>query len=229
MKLTQHLEVQAAYDLWAATYDATDNPMLQAATFALAAELSGVKGQDCLEFGCGTGRNLALMAGAGARTVTGLDLSTAMLDVARVRNGQVSSLKWSLLQHDMATVPPLPGASANFILFALALEHINDLAAPLTQARRLLRKDGKIRIVEIHPFMSLNGAAAHFSDGDTTITMPTFPHQFEAWIRVFEKAGLVIDTIQEWRTKDFGDDASAKLARRGPEWPWLVDFTLRAR
>jgi malonyl-CoA O-methyltransferase len=229
MMANQHLGVREAYDKWAATYDTTDNPMVYAATFALAAGLRVLKGQDCLEFGCGTGRNLAVMAQAHARTITGLDLSSAMLDVARARNAHVSSPAWSLLQHDMMLTPTLPGASANFILFALTLEHVDDLAAPLAQARRLLRKDGTIRIVEIHPFMSLNGAAAHFSDGDTDITMPTFPHQFEAWIKAFDKVGLVIDGLQEWRAKDFGEGASDKLIRRGPDWPWLVDFKLRAR
>jgi ubiquinone/menaquinone biosynthesis C-methylase UbiE len=226
---TQHLDVQAGYDRWAATYDTTDNPMVYAATYALAAGLSNVKGMDCVEFGCGTGRNLAAMAKAGARTVTGLDLSPAMLAVARARNHDVSPSAWTLIQHDMMLAAPLPGASANFILFALTLEHVDDLVLALQNARRLLRKNGTIRIVEIHPFMSLSGVGAHFIEGDTTVTMPTFPHQFEGWINAIAVAGFVIDSLREWRASDFGEGAPEKLTRRGLHWPWLVDFTLRAR
>jgi malonyl-CoA O-methyltransferase len=229
MTSTQHLGVKEAYDRWAATYDTTDNPMVYAATHALAAGLGHVKGLDCVEFGCGTGRNLAAMAQAGARTVTGLDLSHAMLEIARARNHEVSPVAWTLLQHDTSLPAPLPGASANFVLFSLTLEHVDDLVACLQNARRLLRKNGIIRIVEIHPFMSLSGVGAHFFDGFTEITMPTFPHQFEGWIKAIAAAGFVIDTLREWRASDFGEDAPEKLTRRGPHWPWLVDFTLRAR
>jgi malonyl-CoA O-methyltransferase len=229
MTTPQHIDVQAAYDRWALTYDTTDNPMVYAATHALSGGLGKVKGLDCLEFGCGTGRNLAAMAKAGARTIGGLDLSGAMLNMARARNTQMPALTWNLIQHDMQTPSTLAGASANFILFALTLEHIEDLYGPLAQARRLLRKNGLIRIVEIHPFMSLGGAAAHFQDGETQVTMPTFPHQFENWIGAFDRVGLVIEDLREWRASDFGEEAPEKLKRRGEGWPWLVDFTLRGR
>jgi ubiquinone/menaquinone biosynthesis C-methylase UbiE len=229
MTNTEHLSVQNAYDRWAATYDTTDNPMVYAATHALAAGLSSLKGMDCVEFGCGTGRNLALMAQAGARTITGFDVSPGMLEIARTRNREVPPLEWNLIPHDMTLPPQVPGASANFVLFALTLEHVSDLALALQNARRLLRKNGIIRIVEIHPFMSLNGVGAHFRDGDTTVTMPTFPHQFEGWIKAIASAGFVIETLREWRTSDFSESAPEKLSRRGPQWPWLVDFTLRAR
>jgi malonyl-CoA O-methyltransferase len=203
--------------------------MVYAATAALTVGLGDVKGLDCLEFGCGTGRNLAAMASAGARTVTGFDLSRHMLAQAHLRNQDAPALAWTLVHHDINTPAPLPSASANFILFSLTLEHISDVAVPLMQARRLLRRYGTIRIVEIHPFMSLNGDAAHFKDGDQDITMPTFPHQFQDWFKAFEKIGLVMEDMREWPASDFGPAAPEKLKRRGPNWPWLVDFTLRGR
>jgi ubiquinone/menaquinone biosynthesis C-methylase UbiE len=203
--------------------------MVFAANLALATGLGALKGQDCIEFGCGTGRNLAAMAASGARTLTGLDLSQEMLDVARTRNQATSSVAWTLMGQDMTAVIPLSGACANFVLFSLSLEHIADLAAPLAQARRLLRKGGMIRIVEIHPFLSLNGIAAHFRDGDEDITMPTFPHQFQNWVKAFQQTGLVIDALREWHGRDFGESAPIKITRHGPDRPWLLDVTLRAR
>jgi malonyl-CoA O-methyltransferase len=224
-----HLDIEAAYDRWAPTYDTYDNPMVYAANAALTVGLGGVKGLDCLEFGCGTGRNLAAMASAGARTVTGFDLSRHMLAQAHLRNQDAPAMAWTLVHHDINAPAPLPSASANFILFSLTLEHIREVAVPLMQARRLLRRYGTIRIVEIHPFMSLNGDAAHFKDGDQDITMPTFPHQFQDWFKAFEKTGLVMEDMREWPASDFGPAAPEKLKRRGPNWPWLVDFTLRGR
>jgi malonyl-CoA O-methyltransferase len=229
MTNTEHLSVRQAYDRWAGAYDTTDNPMVYAAKHALEARLANVKSADCVEFGCGTGRNLAAMAAAGARTITGLDVSLGMLDIARVRNLETKSLPWTLVHHDTLSPAPMLFASANFVLFALTLEHVEDLVTALQNARRLLRKDGVVHVVEIHPFMSLGGVGAHFVEGDTTITMPTFPHQFDAWIKAIASAGFVIETLREWRAKDFGEDAPEKIKRRGPHWPWLVDFTLRTR
>ena len=229
MTTTEHMTVETAYDRWAADYDTSNNPMVHAASHALAAGLKAVKGQDCLEFGCGTGRNLGAMAQADARTVTGIDLSPAMLEQARARNGATSPLNWTLIQHDLRQAPPLAGASANFVLFALTLEHIDDLALPLVHARRLLRHNGMIRIVEIHPFRALTGGRAHFIDGEIDVTMPTFSHQFESWIKAFKKSNLSIENLREWCAVDFGDAPPSTLALRDPHVPWLIDFTLRAR
>ena len=72
------LSVEAAYDRWAKAYDGYDNPMVFMAKHALTQE--DFTGLDCaVEFGCGTGRNLALLDRAGVGRVIGLDLSMEML------------------------------------------------------------------------------------------------------------------------------------------------------
>jgi ubiquinone/menaquinone biosynthesis C-methylase UbiE len=226
MSEAHHLSVEAAYDRWSSFYDTYENPLVYAATSALA-DTSKVQGLRCLEFGCGTGRNLGTLATQGALSVTGLDLSLGMLEIAKIRASSSPAAHWDLMRHDMMETPSLPVKSMDLILFSLTLEHIEDLVTPLRHAKTLLAPSGKIRVLELHPFMSLNGSAAHFTDGDATVTMPTFPHQFEAWISAFAGAGLQIESFKEWLTRDFSALAPAKLRRRPPEWPWLVDFTLK--
>jgi hypothetical protein len=56
--------------------------------------------------------------------------------------------------------------------------------------------------------------------------MPAFAHPFQDWLAGFDQAGLRVDSLKEWQARDFGDDAPAKIGRRGPDWPWVVDWTL---
>lgn len=63
------LPVAAAYDRWSAFYDAHDNPMVSVAAHVVGA-LDNVPGQDVIEFGCGTGRNLRLPGMAPTRPRT---------------------------------------------------------------------------------------------------------------------------------------------------------------
>ena len=216
------LSVAAAYDLWALDYDGFDNPMVFAAAHALSQASLSLTQKTCLEFGCGTGRNLAALAARGATRLVGFDLSSAMLVQATKRD-----TGWTLFQADMSAAIALPDQSADFILFSLTLEHVAELKSPLREARRLLRAGGTIKIIEIHPFMSLQGISAHFKAKDgTEVTMPAFAHPFQDWMAGFTQAGLRVDGLKEWRACDLGPDAPPKILRRGPNWPWLVDWTL---
>jgi malonyl-CoA O-methyltransferase len=216
------LEVAAAYDVWATSYDGYDNPMVYAAGYAFSQAPLSLAQTTCLEFGCGTGRNLAAMTARGAPTLIGFDFSSAMLAEARKRDAS-----WTLFQADMSDRIPLSDQSVDFILFSLTLEHVADLVPPMREARRLLRADGVIKIIEIHPYLSLQGISAHFTTAEgEEITMPAFAHPFQDWLAAFEQAGLRVAGLKEWRARDFGTDAPAKILRRGPDWPWVVDWTL---
>jgi ubiquinone/menaquinone biosynthesis C-methylase UbiE len=222
MSEAKTLDVAAAYDVWAPSYDGYDNPMVYAAGQALSQAPLALAQKTILEFGCGTGRNLAALAASGASNLIGFDFSSAMLAEARKWDGD-----WTLFQADMSEAIPLQDQSVDFILFSLTLEHVADLVAPLQEARRLLRTGGMIKIVEIHPFLSLNGISAHFktTDGEE-VTMPAFAHPFQDWLAAFDQAGLRVAGLKEWQARDFGTDAPAKILRRGPDWPWVVDWTL---
>jgi malonyl-CoA O-methyltransferase len=216
------LDVAAAYDVWATSYDGYDNPMVYAAGYAFSQAPLSLARTTFLEFGCGTGRNLAALKARGASNLIGFDFSSAMLAEARNRDGN-----WTLFQADMSAQIPLPDQSVDFILFSLTLEHVADLVPPLREARRLLRAGGAIQIIEIHPYLSLLGISAHFKNADgEEITMPAFAHPFQDWLAAFDQAGLRVAGLKEWQARDFGTDAPAKILRRGPDWPWVVDWTL---
>ncbi len=83
-----------AREFYAQTYDLTVPDWLGEIDFyqALAAEASA-KGQAVLEVACGTGRVAIRLAQEGS-DVVGLDLSSAMLDVARKKSAGMHNLRW---------------------------------------------------------------------------------------------------------------------------------------
>ncbi len=218
--------MDAAYNRWAAFYDSYDNPMVFMASQAIAESLGDLGGvRAAFEFGCGTGRNLALLQSRGVAPLSGCDLSEGMLDVARQRCPGAH-----LFQHDMTQPLPLDTAGAvDLALFCLTLEHVADLTAPLAQARRIVRPgSGRIAIFEIHPSMSLGGVAAHFEDdAGEVVEMPTVAHQFSDYLAAFAKLDLRVERCSEWRPRDVGSPSPLKAMKRGPDFPMVVEFSLR--
>jgi malonyl-CoA O-methyltransferase len=215
------LGVVEAYDRWAASYDQDENPMVFMASRALEPVLATVAGERVVEFGCGTGRNLAALRPAGAARLIGLDLSPGMLAAARATGAADE-----LLLHDMAARSPLDAGQFDHALFCLSLEHVADLRPPLAEAMRLLRPGGRLTVVEIHPFLSLSGTKAHFRLGEDEIHMPTYPHRFSDFLNVFAAIGARFDSCREWRPSDIAGPVPAKALKRGPETPIVVSFGL---
>jgi malonyl-CoA O-methyltransferase len=222
MDKQQHfLPVGEAYDRWAPVYDAYDNPMVFMATQIVDRFSENASGLRVLEFGCGTGRNLAALSAQGA-IVTGCDLSAGMLDVARLRTPDAE-----LLLHDMTQTLPFADRRFDVSLFSLSLEHVQDLLAPLGEAKRVTKPGGRILIIEIHPFLSLSGSAAHFDEGDIEVRMPTFPHQFADYLSALAEVGLAVAECREWRPADVGNPVALESHKRGPEIPLTVELVLK--
>ena len=216
-----HLSVAEAYDRWSKSYDGYDNSLVMMAGRALAETAQAVGDQAVLEFGCGTGRNLAALKAAGARRLAGLDLSEGMLAQARARDPA-----FELHRQDMALPAPYPAASFDLALFCLTLEHVADIATPLREAIRVLRPGGRIVVIEIHPFLSLGGLAAHFTEGGETVRMPTVSHRFEDYLNVFASIGLAVEHCKEWRPVDFADPVPERFHKRPATTPYVVEFRL---
>ncbi|MDX2151788.1 MAG: class I SAM-dependent methyltransferase [Bryobacteraceae bacterium] len=216
---TVFLPVADAYDRWSAFYDSYPNPMVFAASLVLPRAFHPAAGLDVFEFGCGTGRNLEALRQLGARNLAGCDLSLGMLAVARARNAGAV-----LLQHDITQPLPLAPASYDAALFSLTLEHLPALAPPLRHAARILRPGGRIVIIEIHPFLSAGGVAAHFDHHGEEVRMPTYPHQFAAWLNAFAEAGLRSTLCREWSPRSLGLPQPLANLKRGPDFPLAVEF-----
>lgn len=142
-----------SYHAIAALYDLEHDPVRDDIDLLLS--FAEATGGPILEMGCGSGRVLAPLAGAGY-TVVGLDRSTTMLDRARVRLANANLLdQVSLIDGDMAGDVPLPGEPFRLVVFTLnALMHLPSpelQMAALANARNRLGPNGQLVIDIVNP------------------------------------------------------------------------------
>ena len=85
-------DIQAAYDRLACSYDSQPNPLLVLEERYLERLLPELENRDLLDIGCGTGRWLAQFIHQRPRSITGIDISTPMLEMAAAKIGSAATL-----------------------------------------------------------------------------------------------------------------------------------------
>ncbi|MBE0655268.1 MAG: methyltransferase domain-containing protein [Bacteroidales bacterium] len=73
------MKIRHAYNQWAAQYDFNQNKTRDLEAISLRSLLNGIYFENCLEIGCGTGKNTEWLI-TRAKHVTAVDLSEEMLD-----------------------------------------------------------------------------------------------------------------------------------------------------
>jgi ubiquinone/menaquinone biosynthesis C-methylase UbiE len=114
-------------------------------------------GERILDVGCGTGivaRQIALHLGVSG-TVTGVDLSPNMLDVARATASREGlTIQWCQANAEHL---PFPESSFDLLLSQFALMFIDNKKAALAEMRRVLSGNGRVLLsvwqsLDRHPF-----------------------------------------------------------------------------
>lgn len=136
----------AWFDPHAADYDAFyDTPLgryVDDVEKALLGEVAApVSGERALDIGCGTGTHTMWLAEHGVHA-TGLDESAAMLDVARAKGARLDPApQWR--QGDAASLPAEDG-TFDLVISVAALEFVDEPAAVVREAERVLRPGGRL-------------------------------------------------------------------------------------
>jgi SAM-dependent methyltransferase len=182
----------AAYDAWAATYDAIDNPLIAAAEVILDGRAPWLAGARVLELGCGTGRNAAACLAAGAARYVGIDASRKMLAVARGRcagEARVSFVEAELVAGVQAVLAD--GARFDVVLICLVLEHVPEVAPVMAAAATALARDGRLVVIELHAGLHALGVGANFRrEDDREVRLPSFAHSADELVALATRAGL---------------------------------------
>lgn len=211
MNLKKEVSVTEGYGQWAEGYDAQDNPMTAMVETHLPHFIRFNTGDSVVEVGCGTGRNLQALEQMGAGNLLGIDVSDAMLARAKEK---FSAERASFLNLDICQGIPLENQSTDCVLFSLVLEHIETLKSAFLEASRILHENGRIHVFEIHPFLRLQGKAAHFMGEDgVEYQLPSYAHLIGDFFREALEAGLELVQIEEIMAS--GMEKSEKLARLG--------------
>ncbi len=221
--MSEITDVQSGYDRWAAVYDYDQNPLLALEAPLLRKALGDVCGCSVLDLGCGTGRHALWLAEAGAH-VTAIDFSEDMLAVARSKPGADGV---DFMVYDLHERLPFGSGAFDIVVSGLVLEHLRDLPAFFSEARRVLNSRGRAVISAMHPAMFLRDSQAQFTDpASGEIVRPgSLPHQLSEMIMAAVLARLDLIGVDEY-------PADRELVARFPRakkylgWPMLVVLQL---
>jgi len=117
-------------------------------------------GDRALDVACGTGDLSRLLARSGATSVTGVDFTPQMLDLARAHRheGAPIDYRWG-----DAMALEFPDASFEVLTIAFGLRNVTDPARAVHEFRRVLRKGGRAVILEFsEPRHALVRACSRF-------------------------------------------------------------------
>ncbi len=173
-------------------------------------DLSGAIASDTvLDVGCGPGL-LACAFAARARSATGVDVTTAMLQQARAeqRSRNVPNAHW--VQAD-ATCLPYRDHEFSLVTSRLTFHHLVQPLAVLREMARVCRRGGSVVVVDISPAPA---KAAAF-DRMEKLRDPSHTHALplEELTALFASAGLRNPTIDEWHMEG---ELESLLARSFP-------------
>lgn len=201
-------------------------------------DLAGdVRGRRILDAGCGSGPLSRALRDRGA-TVTGVDSSSAMLDLARRRLGDDADLRLADLRD------PLPFRAACFddVIASLVLHYLEDWSAPLAEMRRVLAPGGRLIAAVEHPFQSRLQAppgtdylavrpwSFQWTVGGHAVTMRFWHRPLHAMTDAFTAAGFRIAGIGEPPLAPGAREAFPEQAAHmsSNAFPWFLFFVLEA-
>ncbi|SIQ49820.1 class I SAM-dependent methyltransferase [Pontibacter lucknowensis] len=188
------MNVEQAYNSWAAQYDTNKNRTRDLEAVGLRATLADVLFEACLEIGCGTGKNTEWLVRK-AMHVTAVDLSSEMLERARKK---VSSNKVVFQQADITQPWQFATQVYDLVTFSLVLEHILKLDFIFEQTAAALKPGGYVYIGELHPFKQYTGTRARFDTDEGRQEVACYTHHISEFTQIAKKHGLKLIDLNEY-------------------------------
>lgn len=193
-----------AYNTWSANYDHVENKTRDLEAKALRETVSGEE-LEILEIGCGTGKNTVWLLSK-AKHLVGADFSEEMLAKAKKK---IPDEKADFRRMDLREDWNLPENSFDLITCSLVLEHIENLDFVFRQARKVLRKNGKFYIGELHPFKQYLGTKARFDTAAGVFELECFVHHVSDFFSAAKENDFDLIELKEW----FDDEGETQVPR----------------
>jgi len=194
------------YDSFAEAYSAQNETGLFNAHYERPAMLrlaGDVTGRRILDAGCGSGPLAAALRDAGA-DVTGLDVSAAMVDLARQRLGEQADL------HVADLGAPLPFADDEFddVVASLVLHYLEDWSDALAELHRVLKPGGRLLVSVNHPvifpvvypeadYFAVTEYSEDYTFSGETVWLTFWHRPLHAMTDAFADAGFRVTTVSE--------------------------------
>jgi len=199
------MDTRQAYNSWSAQYDTNNNKTRDLEATALKSILATIHFDDCLEIGCGTGKNTAWLV-TKATNITAVDLSEEMLAKAKEK---INSNAVEFIQADIINEWSFIKQQYDLITFSLVLEHIQNLNHIFSEVAKVLKAGGHVYIGELHPFKQYNGTKARFETEEGLQIVDCFNHNISEFIQTAKKHGFSIVDVSEY----FDDNDTSTIPR----------------
>ena len=199
------MTTQQAYNQWAAQYDTNDNKTRDLEAKALRNTLSAISFENCLEIGCGTGKNTVWFAEK-AIAVTAVDLSGEMLAKAKEK---IIANNVEFIQADITKPWNFTTKKYDLVSFSLVLEHIENLSFIFNEAAKALNNGGYVYAGELHPFKQYTGSKARFETAAGVQVVQCFNHHISDFVQAAKEHHLHVADMNEY----FDEDNKTALPR----------------
>ncbi len=126
---------------------------------ALFSMLPDLKGKRVLDLGCGYGEHCKLFVENGAEKVVGIDISSKMLEVARLEN---SDPKIEYINMPIEGIAQL-NESFDVVVSSLALHYVEDFALVVESIYNLLGTEGVFIFSQEHPLVTCHSGGSRWT------------------------------------------------------------------
>lgn len=206
--------------------------------------INAQKGDMIADLACGQGIIAKALTEAGAK-VTGVDVAPELIAIA-----EANVPKATFQTGDATSLPSLKDSTFNKALMNLAIQNIEDTAAVMSEAARILKTDGTFHVVMNHPAFRIPKQSAwgyddkkkvqwrrideYLSNSKASIDMHpgfedspqtlSFHRPLQYYFKAFAKAGFAVTRLEEWishKESDSGPRAKAENHAR-KEFPLFL-------
>ena len=187
------MDIANAYNSWSVQYDTNDNKTRDLEALSLQKILQGKSFKQCLEVGCGTGKNTAWLLTI-CNQITAIDLSNGMLEIAK---NKIQSERVNFIEANITKDWTFAKDTYDLVTFSLMLEHIEDLDAVFQKLAKLSVKGTRVYIGELHPFKQYAGSKARFETESGTQVVTCFNHHVTDFIQAATASGFQLLQLDE--------------------------------
>jgi malonyl-CoA O-methyltransferase len=203
----RQVSVLEGYGRWAQTYDRDPNPILDLEKRRLPRQIPPLEGKRVLDLACGTGRWLEWLTAWGAGSAVGLDLTAAMLAVAKDK----PAARGRVVQADCREIP-FAEAVFDLVICSFALAHLSELKGLAREVARVATAGARVLVSDLHPQAHAQGWRTGFRDHRGAAEISTWQRSTEELITPWLSAGFMhVKSTECW----LGEPARAIFARTG--------------
>jgi ubiquinone/menaquinone biosynthesis C-methylase UbiE len=199
------MNVKDAYNLWSGQYDTDKNKTRDLEIISLRRTLAEFEFDNCLELGCGTGKNTEWLITKSNR-VTAVDFSEEMLRIAKAKT---KSENVKFVQADILLEWDFINEPYDLVTCSLVLEHIENLNDIFQKISKVIKRNGLVYIGELHPFKQYAGVKARFETEEGSKIVNCFNHHISDFTQSAIENGFQIVNVSEY----FDDEERTSIPR----------------